>query len=65
MLERTIWLLALSILGEEPAGGHTLLVKLMQEAAAVAFHAQAAKPMPADRLVKEKGFISREYFRFF
>jgi hypothetical protein len=54
VLERTIGLLALVVLGEESARGHALFVELMQEAAVVPLHAQASKPVAADRLGDEK-----------
>jgi hypothetical protein len=50
VLERTVGLLALVVLGEEAARRHALLVELVQEPALVALHAQAAQPVAAHRL---------------
>ena len=55
VLEGTVGLPALVILGEESARGHARLVELMQEAAVVALHAQATEPVAAHRLGGEGG----------
>jgi hypothetical protein len=59
MLERAVRLLALVILGVKAAGGHALLVELMQETAVVALHAQAAEPVSTHRLVKKEQTVGR------
>lgn len=50
MLIHAVLLAALSEHAEKPAYGHPRLVILVEEAASVAFHTEAAEPMPAHRL---------------
>lgn len=50
VLVHAVLLAALPVEAEEAAHGHPRLVVLMEEAAGVALHAQAAQPVPANRL---------------
>jgi hypothetical protein len=50
VLVHAVLLAALPVEAEEAAHGHPRLIVLMEEAAGVAFHAQAAQPVPAHRL---------------
>lgn len=50
VLVHAVLLAALPVEPEEAAHGHPRLVVLMEEAAGVSLHAQAAQPVPAHRL---------------
>lgn len=50
MLINAVLLAALSVQAKKPAYGHPRLVILVEEAASVAFHTEAAEPVPAYRL---------------
>lgn len=52
MLVHAILLTTLSVQSKESANRHARLIILVEEATGVAFHAEAAKPVPTDRLPK-------------
>ena len=55
--------LALAVLCEKAADGHARRLELVQKAAGVAFHAEAAQPVPAHSLRKTQGELrSRQAF---
>lgn len=52
MLVHAVLLTTLSVQSKESANRHARLVVLVEEAAGVAFHTEAAQPVPAHRLPK-------------